>query len=197
MMDHTPRELEMRLKEIEDKLQQEIRMRRTAEDNLRKSRQTLKLVLREMPVIILAIDEDGYLVFFNKEFERVSGYSAAEIKDNPQFLELLMPDDSDGSVVEAASQREWNFRSHDGTEKTIVWSSISGYLPILDYCPFARIAKKFEMIPVIGIGWKVISRSIPKPNLPTASARNASRRFILNFRNSPKDRTRHSPVDFF
>ena len=32
-----------------------------------------------------------------------------------------------------SSQTEWNFRSHDGTEKSIVWSSIAGYLPILGW----------------------------------------------------------------
>ena len=86
-----------------------------------------------MPVIILAIDDDGYLVFYNKEFERVSGYSATEIQDNPQVLELLIPDNSDGSVLEATSQNEWNFFSQDGTEKTVAWSNISGYFPILGW----------------------------------------------------------------
>ena len=132
-MDQKTQELEKRLKEIEEQLQQETLKRRAVEEDLGKSRQVLKAVLREMPVIILAIDDDGCLVFYNKEFERVSGYSAAEIQDNPQVLELLIPDNSDGSVLEATSRNEWNFFSQDGTEKTIAWSNISGYFPILGW----------------------------------------------------------------
>ena len=132
-MDPQKRELEKSLKEIEEQLKQEIRRRRAAEDSLRKSKETLKSVLREMPVIILAIDDDGYLVFYNKEFERVSGYSAAEIHDNPQVMELLMPVKTGDAALDTAAQGEWKFRSNDGSEKTIAWSNISGYFPILGW----------------------------------------------------------------
>ena len=127
------KELQKRLKETEVQLEQEIRRRRAAEESLSKSKETLKSVLKEMPVIILAIDDDGYLVFYNKEFERVSGYSAAEIRDNPQVLELLMPVKSDDATLDTAVQAEWKFLSHDGSEKTIAWSNISGYFPILGW----------------------------------------------------------------
>jgi PAS domain S-box-containing protein len=100
---------------------------------LSKSKETLKSVLKEMPAIILAIDDDGYLVFYNKEFERVSGYSASEIKDNPQVLELLIPDNTDDSALDTAAQGEWKFLSNDGSEKSIAWSNISGYFPILGW----------------------------------------------------------------
>ena len=125
--------LEKRLKETEERLHQETLKRQAAEEDLRQSRQTLKAVLREMPVIILAIDDDGYLLFFNKEFERVSGYSASEIKNSPQLLDLLLPDSSKQAALEPTSQSEWNFISQDGVEKTIAWSNISGYLPILGW----------------------------------------------------------------
>ena len=85
-MDHENRELEKRLGDIEEQLELEVRKRRAAEESLRKSKETLKTVLMEMPVIILAIDDDGYLVFYNKEFQRVSGYRASEIQDNPQVF---------------------------------------------------------------------------------------------------------------
>ena len=127
------RDLEKRLKEIEAQLQLEKLKRKAAEEKLYKSKETLKSVLREMPVIILAIDDDGYLVFYNKEFERVSGYSAADIYDNPKIMELLIPENSDDSGAEALSQSEWNFVGQDGIEKTIAWSNISGYFPILGW----------------------------------------------------------------
>ncbi len=127
------KELQERLKETEAQLEQEVRKRRAAEESLSKSKETLKSVLKEMPVIILAIDDDGCLVFFNKEFERVSGYSAAEIQDDPQVLELLMPVKTDDAALDTATQAEWKFFSNDGSEKTIAWSNISGYFPILGW----------------------------------------------------------------
>lgn len=125
--------LQERLKEAEAQLGQEIRKRRAVEESLSKSKETLKSVLKEMPVIILAIDDDGYLVFYNKEFERVSGYSAAEIQDNPQVLELFMPVKTGDAALVTAGPAEWKFIGNDGSEKTIAWSNISGYFPILGW----------------------------------------------------------------
>ena len=73
------------------------------------------------------------LYFITKNFERVSGYSASEIHDNPQVLELLMPVNTDDAALDTAGQAEWKFLSNDGSEKTIAWSNISGYFPILGW----------------------------------------------------------------
>jgi len=132
-MDQAKNELVKRLREVEKQLEQEIRRRRAAEESFIKSKNMLKSVLKEMPVIILAIDDDGYLVFYNKEFERVSGYSAAEIQANPQVLELLMPFKTGESPTDIDTQAEWKFLSQDGSEKTVAWSNISGYFPILGW----------------------------------------------------------------
>ncbi len=132
-MDPDKQVLLRRVKEAEEQLKLEINKRKAAEESLSKSRETLKSVLREMPVIILAIDEDGYLVFYNKEFERVSGYSASEIIDKPQILGLLIPDKTDKSAIDTSDKGEWRFISNDGTEKTIAWSNISGHFPILGW----------------------------------------------------------------
>jgi PAS domain S-box-containing protein len=126
-------EIQQKLDEAEARLEAEIQRRRAAEVSLIKSKETLKSVLREMPVIILATDDDGYLVFYNKEFERVSGYSAAEIMQNPKVFELLVPKKTDAAATDAGVQGEWTFLSSDGTEKTIAWSNISGYFPILGW----------------------------------------------------------------
>jgi len=127
------KDLQARLREAQRQLEQEIRNRRAAEESLSKSKETLKSVLKEMPVIILAIDDDGYLLFYNKEFERVSGCRASEVKDNPQILELLISDMTADAVLDTAGPAEWKFLSNDGSEKTIAWSNISGYFPILGW----------------------------------------------------------------
>ncbi len=132
-MSEKVQDLEKRIDKLEKVLQEEITQRQAVEENLHQSRQTLKAILREMPVIILAIDDDGCLVFFNHEFERVSGYGATEITDNPQLLELLVPDDADRLSSETSEQSEWKFINSDGIEKTIAWSNLSGYLPIFGW----------------------------------------------------------------
>ena len=132
-MDLTIEELQEQLKKTETQLGEEIRKRKAAEESLIKSKETLKSFLMEMPVIILAIDDDGYLVFYNREFERVSGYSASEITDNSQLVDLLLPDQTDKSGSDIVTQGEWTILSNDGSEKTIAWSSISGYFPILGW----------------------------------------------------------------
>ena len=42
-----------------------------------------------MPVIIFANDEDGSLVFFNREFARVTGYNAQDLAEDPNTFRFL------------------------------------------------------------------------------------------------------------
>jgi hypothetical protein len=44
-----------------------------------------------------------------------------------------MPVKTDAAAPDLAAQGEWKFVSHDGSEKTIAWSNISGYFPILGW----------------------------------------------------------------
>ena len=52
----------------------------------------LRLVLENMPVMMNAFDEDVRCVAWNRECERVTGYSAAEMIGNPNVPALAMPD---------------------------------------------------------------------------------------------------------
>src|SRR5271155_4690463 len=49
-------------------------------------------ILQGMPVLMDAFDDDGCIVVWNAECERVSGYSAAEMIGNPLAFEKLYPD---------------------------------------------------------------------------------------------------------
>ena len=46
----------------------------------------VKQALKNMPVMVFAADEDGCILFFNPEFERVTGYTADDIVHTPQAL---------------------------------------------------------------------------------------------------------------
>jgi PAS domain S-box-containing protein len=124
------KELTARLREKEKLLSEEILKRRSAEDKLTEARETFKLALREMPVIIFATDDDGSLVFFNREFERVSGYQAADLAENPEMLQFLFQIDKDELPMKPDASGEWRFLGKDGQEKAVFWSQVSDYPPL-------------------------------------------------------------------
>lgn len=119
----------------------------------------LKRALKNMPVMVFAADQDGCILFFNPEFERVTGYSAEDIMKDPGALELLMPQEEDLlPVVEpgipgSEEHQRWTFRAKDGRERTIIWSNISDRCPVpgwskwgvgLDITEYARLERLRE-----------------------------------------------------
>ena len=63
-----------------------------AEAVLRQDQQRLLVMLENMPVLVAAFDSDHQVALWNREAERVTGYSAAEAIGNPRIVELLLPD---------------------------------------------------------------------------------------------------------
>ncbi len=112
--------------------------RKQAEEALRESEERLRKVLENMPVMMDALDENGNIIAWNKECERVTGYSAAEIVDNPAALQLLYPDATYLQEMLAKWNQtghnyrnwEWDLVAKDGTVKTVAWSNISEQFPI-------------------------------------------------------------------
>ena len=123
-------DLTNRLKEAERQLSQETEKRKATEGALREARETFKLALKEMPVIIFAADDDGALVFFNREFEEVSGYNAQDLATDPEMMQYLFQLDKDDMATEQQADGEWSFRSKDGSEKVVYWSHLSEYPPM-------------------------------------------------------------------
>ena len=130
MMSSEINELTERLKEAERLLSRETEKRKAAENALGATRETFKRALKEMPVIIFAADDDGSLVFFNREFEQVSGYNAEDLATDPEMMQFLFQSDKDNSPAEPHDGGEWSFRSKDGSEKTVYWSHISEFPPM-------------------------------------------------------------------
>ena len=138
-------ELEMRilqrtadLVKANQELQAEIYERSQAEQALRQSEERLRWVIKNMPVMMNAIDEAGNFIVWNRECERITGYSAEEIVGNPNAVELLYPD----PVYRQQMLTEWEHCRNDyrnwerkmtskgGQVKTVAWSDISGQFPI-------------------------------------------------------------------
>jgi PAS domain S-box-containing protein len=112
-----------------------------AESVLRQDQQRLLVMLENMPVLVAALDKDNQVAFWNREAERVTGYSAVEAIGNPLIVELLLPDPDyrRASAAEirrnALRCRDWEreITCKDGSVRTIAVSCIARDFPIADY----------------------------------------------------------------
>jgi PAS domain S-box-containing protein len=112
---------------------------------LESQRERLLAVFHTIPVMIDALDSEGKLVFWNRECERVTGYSADEILGNPQAFALLYPDGParDAMFQEFAARggdfRGWELEltRKDGAKRRVLWSNISDTAPVEGWATWA------------------------------------------------------------
>ena len=148
------------LEEKDKLLQHEREKRKAAEESLKQHKEMFKLALKEMPVIIYATDKDGSIIFFNREFEKISGYTDKDILINPKGTELLVLDENSSLQPQDEVQREWSFKSKDGTKKTIAWSKASQYFPISGWESW-RVGLEITELKEALIRVKVLSGLLP------------------------------------
>jgi len=116
-----------------------------AQELLWESEKQMRLVVQNMPIMIDALDDNNNIIVWNRECERVTGYSADEIIGNPKALELLYPnkDYLQGLLAEWAKRgnsfRNWEMTigCKDGTFKTVLWSNISDEFPVPGWASWA------------------------------------------------------------
>lgn len=100
---------------------------------LLESEKRLQLAIENLPMMIDALDEEGNIVLWNHECERVTGYGKAEIVGNPRAWELLYPDkiyreqmfQTQKDMLERyGGIRQWelNLTCKNGEQRTITWS---------------------------------------------------------------------------
>lgn len=105
---------------------------------LRQNEEQLRQVIQNLPVMLDAFDNEGNIVMWNGECERVTGYRADEIVGNPGAIELLYPDPAyrEHMLAEWAKRGnnyrdwEWDITCKNGQTKTIAWSNVSEQCPI-------------------------------------------------------------------
>ena len=123
----------------------DIKERKEHEKNIREHRERLKRIISSMPVMLHAHDEQGNLVFWNQECERVTGYSAKEMMGNPKALELLYPDPRQKRYIsDLLKHKKREFRNMEveltdknGAKKIVSWSNISERFPIQGWVSWA------------------------------------------------------------
>ena len=122
---------------LED-LKAEIEARKQTEQELRGSEERLRTIVQNMPVMLDAFDENGTLVAWNRECERVSGYHAAEMIGNPQAMRMIYPKPNELDAMRDRFNNisrpffgvEQELTCKDGTRRVIAWSNISNEFPI-------------------------------------------------------------------
>ncbi len=118
---------------------------RLAEEALRASRGRLQVIVQNMPALMTALDGDGHFVFWNRECERVTGFSAEEVLDDPGFIHRFIPDPIERARMRrdvplpGVEFREWELTitCKDTTKRTIAWSNISGECPLPEWSTWA------------------------------------------------------------
>ena len=119
-------------------LKREAEERKRIEQSLRKSEDRLRQVIQNMPVMMCAYQNKDEIIVWNRECERVTGYTTSEILGNPDIMELLTPDKNYrdrliASLVKTGGEfrdREWKIIAKDGSVKTVSWYNISKQFPI-------------------------------------------------------------------
>ncbi len=105
---------------------------------LSENEKRLKRIVDEMPVMIDAYDKNGTIAFWNKQCEKVSGYSAEEIIGTKEVLYKLYPDEKYWNEIKANPSNKnkaytdspTEITCKDGSKKIISWSSVSLLAPI-------------------------------------------------------------------
>ncbi len=119
-------------------LKRDLSARTRAEETLSEREDQLRRILENMPTMVFAFDELYRITAWNRECERVTGYSAEEMTEAPDPLSLLYPDpDYREEMLEKWRARgcdyrgwEWEITRKDGSSRLISWSNISGTMPI-------------------------------------------------------------------
>ena len=98
----------------------------------------MRLVLDGLPVLVSAVDKGGLFAFWNRECERVTGYTSKEVLGNPHAFELLFPDPVHrarmGELWQGSSRSfrdvETDLTTRFGATKTVSWSSLALTYPV-------------------------------------------------------------------
>lgn len=114
--------------------EQEIQLARQDLESNSKRTQT---ILENMPVMLYALNDKKEIIFWNRECELVTGYSASELTHNPHAFELLYPDQDYRTMTQNQIEPCSVFRNldraitcKDGSSRTIAWSCICGEVSI-------------------------------------------------------------------
>ena len=115
----------------------DVTARERAAAALRESEERLRKLVENIPVLIHAYDGNNQYVFWNRESERVLGYTAREVIGDPAVRDKIYPDPDALALF-----RQWHGNSReyrdveipmsckDGVRRIISWTSVSETCPL-------------------------------------------------------------------
>lgn len=123
----------------------DISERKQQEDALRESEARLRRIIDSMPILIDAFDANDGIVFWNRECEKITGYSKDEIINNKDAIRLLYPDSEyRKKMLFRFKALEQNFHNEESVVtgknnqlKTISWHSVSKDHPVPGWAAWA------------------------------------------------------------
>ncbi|HVY60129.1 MAG TPA: PAS domain S-box protein, partial [Planctomycetota bacterium] len=111
--------------------------RRIAEIALRESERRLATVLEHMPFLFNARDADGKVLVWNRACERMTGFTAEDLVENPRGDELLYPDPdyrrevlARRAAAAADESIEVRLACKGGGERLVAWTPVDRRVPI-------------------------------------------------------------------
>jgi len=118
----------------------DVSQQRALEKELLRNEERLRIAVESMPVLVDAVDGNDVFIVWNKECEKVSGYSADEIIGNPGALKMLYPDEKYREEMlqewerrkKSEDFRDWELTMtcKDGSQRVVSWSGQSVEHPI-------------------------------------------------------------------
>jgi PAS domain S-box-containing protein len=109
----------------------DISKRKRAEEELNRERDFVSALVDMAPVLVVAFDSEGHLMRFNRECERLTGYTLEEVRGK-DFLYLFVPPEEVERVDEALkrvwagdspSTNENHWVTRDGQRRLILWAN--------------------------------------------------------------------------
>ncbi len=108
----------------------DVTARKKAEAFSKKNESRFNTIYENAPFLIDAFDENGKCLMWNKECEKLFGWTAEEIFSHEKPLMLLYPDPKvQSQVIETVTSkpervfREWKPKKKDGSEATCLWAN--------------------------------------------------------------------------
>ncbi|NWH05144.1 PAS domain-containing hybrid sensor histidine kinase/response regulator [Desulfobacter latus] len=115
----------------------DITQRQPAMRGLEQSEQQLRRVMTHMPVAMVAFNDNFDFIVWNRECERITGYTHSDIVANPHAFAILYPDPGYRRQVLDRLKSDTDFRDveftlvcKDGRHKIIRWFSIASSYPM-------------------------------------------------------------------
>jgi len=115
-----------------------MRRRYQAERIARQNEELLRHMIDEVPLLMDAMDKQGILKVWNKQCEKITGYTADEVVDNPDIMKKFYPDEAYRAkrIAQRSNKANhykdyhWNLVRKDGEVRIISWSNFTVDLPV-------------------------------------------------------------------